>query len=592
MEKTRKQEKNPITTLLAWAGKNRIYLYLSVLCSFISGLSTIVPYFVIYRIIERVYHNQLTESFFAQNLLLLAAAIIVRFGLFAVSATLSHKGAYNTLFEVRCRVTEHMSQVSLGSLNERHTGEMKSLLNEEIEKLELFLAHHLPELIFYMSGPVAVFIYLCTVNLPLAFISLIPLIIAVAVMAVMFRGTNQLMDRATRSIAGLNAAIIEYIQGMRLIKAYNMSSKSFKKYADAVDDEFNVWKEMSLKMGPPYASYVIIIECGLLLMVPIGGMWFLNGSLTGSMFILFAFVGSLYLTELRPLQELGSNFAQVLNAVKKCNAFLETPVFEKGKAFPSHYAIHLKNVSFSYDGQKEQLKNVNLSIDENERIAIVGASGAGKSTIVQLISRFYDADQGEVLIGNINVKDIDYEELLKHITIVFQKSFLTSGTVFENIVMGSHATLEEVREAARKAQIDDFIHSLPDAYDTKVGSYGTRFSGGEKQRIAIARAILKNSPILILDEATSAADPENQAEIDQAIAGLCVGKTVIIIAHRLGVIKHCNRVAIVENQTVQACGTHQEMLEKSPSYRKAWQNYSKAREITYEFVEEIQENEL
>lgn len=568
--------------LLSWAGKDKKYLYLSVLCSLISGLSTIVPYFVIYQIIEQVYHNTLTEALLIQNLLLLITSIIVRFGLFAISGTLSHKGAYRTLFKVRCQVTEHMAQVPLGSLNERNTGEIKTLLNEEIEKLELFLAHHLPELIFYMSGPIAVFIYLCTVNVPLALISFIPLIIAVAVMAIMFRGTNQMMDRAARSIANLNAIIIEYIQGMRLIKAFNMSSSSFQKFAKAVDDEFKTWKEISLKMGPPYASYIIIIECGLLLMVPIGGMWFLNGSLTGSVFILFAFVGSLYLTELRPLQELGMNFAQVLNAVKKCVTFLETPVFEQGQAFPKNYTIELKNVNYSYDGQKEHLKNVNLTIAENEKIAIVGASGSGKSTIVQLISRFNDVQQGEVLIGHQNVKAIEYEELLKNITIVFQKTFLTSGTVFENIVMGSSATLDEVREAAKKAQIDDFIISLPDGYDTKVGSFGIRFSGGEKQRIAIARAILKNAPILILDEATSAADPENQAEIDQAIAELCIGKTVIIIAHRLGMIKHCDRVAIVENETIQACGTHQDMLEECPSYKKVWQDYSKAREITYE----------
>ncbi|MDD1502743.1 ABC transporter ATP-binding protein [Lysinibacillus sp. NPDC095746] len=583
MGKVVKQNKNPIFMLLSWAGKDKKYLYLSVLCSLISGLSTIVPYFIIYQIIEQVYHNNLTEALLIQNLLILAISIIVRFGLFAISGTLSHKGAYRTLFKVRCQVTEHMAQVSLGSLNERNTGEIKTLLNEEIEKLELFLAHHLPELVFYLSGPIAVFIYLCTVNVPLALISFIPLIVAVAVMAIMFRGTNQLMDRGARSIANLNAIIIEYIQGMRLIKAYNMSSSSFKKFTNAVDDEFNIWKEMSLKMGPPYASFVIIIECGLLLMVPIGGMWFLNGSLTGSVFILFAFVGSLYLTELRPLQELGSNFAQVLNAVKKCVAFLETPVFGQGQAFPKNYNIELRNVNYSYDGQKEHLKNVNLSIAENEKIAIVGDSGSGKSTIVQLISRFNDVQQGEVLIGNQNVKDIDYEELLKNITTVFQKTFLTSGTVFENIVMGSNATLDEVRTAAKKAQIDDFIISLPDGYDTRVGSFGTRFSGGEKQRIAIARAILKDAPILILDEATSAADPENQAEIDQAIAELCVGKTVIIIAHRLGIIKHCDRVAIVENQTLQACGTHQEMLEENPSYKKTWQDYSKAREITYEF---------
>ena len=215
-------------------------------------------------------------------------------------------------------------------------------------------------------------------------------------------------------------------------------------------------------------------------------------------------------------------------------------------------------------------------------MALVGRSGAGKSTVIELISRFYDVQEGEVLIGGKNVKDINYETLLQNVAIVFQKTFLTRDSVFENIRMGSNATLEEVRVEAKEAQIDDFIMSLPNGYDTKVGSFGSRFSGGEKQRIAIARAILKNAPILILDEATSAADPENQVEIDKAIENLCKGKTVIIVAHRLSALKMCNRIAVVENHTITSVGSHEKVRKENDYYNNAWTDYETARNMTYQ----------
>ena len=382
-----------------------------------------------------------------------------------------------------------------------------------------------------MVGPVAIFIYLMTVNIPLALVSLLPLILAVVVMGVMFRNTDDLMNRANRSITTLNSVMIEYISGMKLIKAYNMGSKSFQKFSGAIQEENAMWNETSRRMGPPYATFVVLIECGMLLMVPLGGMFFLKGSLAASAFLLFVYVGSMYLTEIRPLQELGTNFANVLGAITKTKEILDVPVYEGGKDFPKNYEIELKNVRFFLRWENGCPARHQLKIRDGERMALVGQSGAGKSTVIELISRFYDVQEGEVLIGGINVNELNYDTILKNIAIVFQKTFLTRDSVLENIRMGSDASLEEVRAAAREAQIDDFIMSLPDGYDTKVGSFGSRFSGGEKQRIAIARAILKNAPILILDEATSASDPENQMEIDKAIQNLCKGRTVIVVAH-------------------------------------------------------------
>ena len=607
----KQKKENRVALLLHWAGEQKIWLFLAIFLSAVSGFCIIVPYIGIYRLMDATFNHTCTQELVVQTVAMIAVAVTLRFALFGCSGVAAHKGAYGALFKVRCMVAEHMARAPLGALNERRTGDIKTVLNEDIEKLELFLAHNLPDLVCYLVGPVVIFLYLMTVNIPLALISLVPLILAVVVMGMMFRNTDDLMERANRSITTLNSVMIEYISGMKLIKAYNMGSKSFQKFSDAIQEENAMWNETSRRMGPPYAAFVVIIECGMLLMVPIGGMFFLKGSLAASAFLLFVYVGSMYLTEIRPLQELGTNFANVLNAVTKTKEILDIPIYEVngseggredglgcegGTDFPQNHDIELRNVWFSYkvngseggreggldrDGKTNVLQGVNLKIKDGERMALVGQSGAGKSTIIELISRFYDVQEGEVLIGGKNVKELNYDTILKNIAIVFQKTFLTRDSVLENIRMGSGATLEEVRAAAKEAQIDDFIMSLPDGYDTKVGSFGSRFSGGEKQRIAIARAILKNAPILILDEATSASDPENQMEIDKAIQNLCKGKTVIVVAHRLSALKMCERVAVVENHTITCVGTHEEVRRNNAYYRKAWEDYETARNITY-----------
>lgn len=581
MKRKADNQPNSISLLLRWAGKSRVWLIIAVVLSAISGLCTMLPYYGLYQVIAALTENACTTQVIVQNAIIIGVGLVLRFGLFGISGVCSHKGAYSALYKVRCMVAEHMAKVPLGYLNERSVGDIKTVLNEDIEKLELFLAHNLPEFIHYMIGPVAIFIYLCTVNVALAFISLIPLILSFVVMMIMFSRTKSLLPRANLALANMNSVVIEYISGMKQIKAYNMGSDSFKKYSDAIHEENDCWNVMSKRMGPGYGLFVVLLECGMILMVPIGGLFFLNGSITMSVFLLFAFVGSMYLTEIRPLQDLSFNFAQVLTGLKKAKDILDLPIYEGGSDFPTENTIKVNDVTFSYDGKTDVLNNCSLTIKTGEKLAVVGASGSGKSTLIQLISRFYDVNKGSITIGGKNVKDIDYETLLQNISIVFQKVFLTRDSVLENIRMGSNASLEEVRAAAKKAQIDDFIMALPQGYDTKVGSFGTRFSGGEKQRIAIARAILKNSPILILDEATSAADPENQVEIDKAISNLCEGKTVIIVAHRLGAVKMCDKVAVVENNTVSCVGTHDEVLKENEYYKKAWHDYETARSITY-----------
>lgn len=580
--KREKKEKKDFALLLQWAGKNIVYIYGAIVLSLIASLCTVVPYYIFYQITEAVVQGNLTINLaihFAEILLVvIAIKVIANYS----AILLSHKGAYNTLFKVRCMVTEHMAKMPLGALNERNTGEIKTVMNESIEKLELFLAHNLPELVLYLSGPIAVFIYLISVNWILGLISIIPLVFVVIVMSVMFKRFGKFMPEINKENGNLSSSISEYVNGMRLIKAYHMGSVSFKKYASSIKKQHNLWGRISRATAPLYATYVVLLECGALLVIPVSGYLFLHGRITASVLILFSFIGSRYLTDIKPLQELANNLSFSMNAVKQVKEILDIPIFSTGVPFPQKHEIVIKDVSFCYNKDQQVLRNCNLTISDGERIAVVGESGAGKSTIVQLISRFYDVTEGQITIGGVDIRKIDYEDLLKNISVVFQQSFLTRGSIYENITMGQkNVTMDMVRHAAQEAQIDDFIQSLPDGYNTLVGGYGSRFSGGQKQRICIARAILKNAPILILDEATSAADPENQVEIDKAIENLCKGKTVMIVAHRLGIAQSCNRVAVVEHGTISHTAHWKKLIVESSYFAKAWENYNTARNIHY-----------
>ncbi|BBF43119.1 hypothetical protein lbkm_1805 [Lachnospiraceae bacterium KM106-2] len=575
-------KKKRFRLLMQWAGHNRWYIYFSIIMAFISSVLTVIPYFAFYKIIDAVMDGTCNMDLAIRWVIIILGTTVIRFLASLFSSLSSHKGAYNTLFLVRCMVTEHMAKMPLGALNERSTGEIKYVMNESIEKLELFLAHNLPEIVLYLSGPIIMFLYLLSVNVILALISIIPLVIVTIVMFAMFGRFAKFMPQVNASSGDLSSAIHEYVGGMRLIKAYHMGSQSFRKYSAAILEQHKMWNDISKATGPLYAAYVVLLECGILMLVPLGGYLYIHGHITAGVLLLFAFVGSQYLTDVRPLQELGNNLSYALNGVNQVKKILDTPIFTGGKSFPKKYDIEVKDVSFGYSDTIPVLEHINLHIGNGERVAFVGESGAGKTTLVQLISRFYDVTGGEIKIGGVDVRDINYEELLKNISVVFQQSVLTRGSVFENIAMGDHSvSLKQVRNAARKAQIDEFIMSLPNQYDTLVGNFGTRFSGGEKQRICIARAILKNSPILILDEATSAADPENQVEIDKAIENLCKGKTVIIVAHRLGIVQSCNRIAVVEDKGISRIGDWSDMVEHSPYFKKAWNDYNEARNMEY-----------
>ena len=578
-----KRDANPIALVFKWAGRHRKYLVASVACATLSGLMVAVPYLAVFDVMHAVYLKTCTAELIAGDVGMLVVGVVLRFILFGLAGTLSHKGAYGALFDVRCRILERLSRAPLGEMDERSTGRIKTVLSDDVENLELLLAHNLPEAFMYASGPVATLIFLLTANVALALATLVPVAAALAVLASLFKIMGSIMGRAMESLEDMNSVMVEYVSGMRTVKALDLGSRSFRRFRAAVDKEHEIWCEISRRTGPGFAAYVIIIEAGLIIMVPMGALMLESGLVDASTYLLFAFVGSLYLTEIRLLQDFSNKLSQATTSAVRIEELLELPVFGAGAPFPDDVSIRLDDVSFSYGERDapEVLHGVSLDVSAGERLAIVGPSGSGKSTLIQLVGRFYDVTAGSVSIGGIDVREIDYDDLLSHVSVVFQKTFLTSGTILENIRMGSDATLEEVRSAARRAQADSFIMALPQGYDTAIGTLGGRLSGGERQRIAIARAILKDAPILILDEATSSADPENQELIDAAMDSLCEGKTVLVVAHRLDVVPSCDAVAVMGDGRVSCVGTHDEVLEKSRYYRGAWAAWTRSRSMSY-----------
>lgn len=303
---------------------------------FLGGLLAIGPYIGIYRLMDAFLTDTCSIQVISENAVLITATVIVRQVFQGLSGIFSHKGAYGALFRVRCMITEHLSKVPLGALDECRTGDIKTVLNEDIEKLELCLAHNIPELVGFATGPVVIFIYLMTINVPLAMISLIPLGITLIIMVGCFAFMAGMMPHVTEAMANFNSVIIEYINGMKLIKAYNMSRHSFQKFSGAIEEENRIWNKVSRKTGPFYAAFIVVLECGMALIIPIGGRLFLNGSITASIFLLFAYIGSLYLSELLPLQQLSMELAQSLNGVKRRNKFLICQFLIALAIFQSH----------------------------------------------------------------------------------------------------------------------------------------------------------------------------------------------------------------------------------------------------------------
>lgn len=567
---------NNLKFLLKLSGQHKIKLIVSAMFSIISTTLSVIPYLLVYSIILELFNREISYNKI-QSLVFIAILFII-LGVVAriLSGIFSHISAFNILYKIRIDLIEHMSKLNMGFFKKNMTGKLKKIINEDVEKLENFIAHQIPDLSSAFVTPLIFLGIMFYFNWQLSLVLFIPIILGILAQSGMFKNYMGKVDHFYKLVAKLNSTIMEYINAMNVMKAFNLTAKSFKDYRDNTQEYADYWIELTELAVPYYSAFLCLVDTGLLFIIPIGGIMLLNGKITISVYILFLLMSTIFLNSLRTLFELSESLSFLLKGMEKIIEIFNEKEQESGNiSFPEHFSESLKyeNVTFAYNKAKV-INNFTLTIRAGTTTALVGPSGSGKTTIGLLAGRFWDIEEGKITIDGTDIKDISYESLMDNVSFVFQDTFMLHDTIYENIIMGKNYTREEVENAAKKAQIHDFIMSLPDRYETKIGEGGIKLSGGEKQRISIARAILKNTPIVILDEVTSYSDIENEAKIQSALKTLLKGKTALIIAHRLYTIKNADNIVFMKKGQITEQGTHEELLRNRADYWHLWSLYN------------------
>ena len=567
---------NNLKFLLKLSGQHKIKLIVSAMFSIISTTLSAIPYLLVYSIILELFNREISYNKI-QSLVFIAILFII-LGVVAriLSGIFSHISAFNILYKIRIDLIEHMSKLNMGFFKKNMTGKLKKIINEDVEKLENFIAHQIPDLSSAFATPLIFLGIMFYFNWQLSLVLFIPIILGILAQSGMFKNYMGKVDHFYKLVAKLNSTIMEYINAMNVMKAFNLTAKSFKDYRDNTQEYADYWIELTELAVPYYSAFLCLVDTGLLFIIPIGGIMLLNGKITISVYILFLLMSTIFLNSLRTLFELSESLSFLLKGMEKIIEIFNEKEQKSGDiSFPQHFSESLKyeNVTFAYNKAKV-INNFTLTIRAGTTTALVGPSGSGKTTIGLLAGRFWDIDEGKITIDGTDIKDISYESLMDNISFVFQDTFMLHDTIYENIIMGKNYTREEVENAAKKAQIHDFIMSLPDRYETKIGEGGIKLSGGEKQRISIARAIIKNTPIVILDEVTSYSDIENEAKIQSALKTLLKGKTALIIAHRLYTIKNADNIVFMKKGQITEQGTHEELLRNRADYWHLWSLYN------------------
>lgn len=567
---------NNLKFLLKLSGQHKIKLIISAMFSIISTTLSAIPYLLVYSIILELFNREISYNKI-QSLVFIAILFII-LGVVAriLSGVFSHISAFNILYKIRIDLIEHMSKLNMGFFKKNMTGKLKKIINEDVEKLENFIAHQIPDLSSAFATPLIFLGIMFYFNWQLSLVLFIPIILGILAQSGMFKNYMGKVDHFYKLVTKLNSTIMEYINAMNVMKAFNLTAKSFKDYRDNTQEYADYWIELTELAVPYYSAFLCLLDTGLLFIIPIGGIMLLNGKITISVYILFLLMSTIFLNSLRTLFELSESLSFLLKGMEKIIEIFNEKEQKSGDiSFPEHFSESLKyeNVTFAYNKAKV-INNFTLTIRAGTTTALVGPSGSGKTTIGLLAGRFWDIDEGKITIDGTDIKDISYESLVDNISFVFQDTFMLHDTIYENIIMGKNYTRKEVENAAKKAQIHDFIMSLPDRYETKIGEGGVKLSGGEKQRISIARAILKNTPIVILDEVTSYSDIENEAKIQSALKTLLKGKTALIIAHRLYTIKNADNIVFMKKGQITEQGTHEELLRNKGDYWHLWSLYN------------------
>lgn len=553
-------------------GRLAVGIALAVICSALS----FVPYFVIYRMILSLIQKTLSFRGVLFWALLAVGAAILQNVLLSCAAICTHTAAFNIMYRLKLRVLEHLSRLNLGFFHDHSPGQLKGALFDDIGRLEDFIAHHTIELAQAVVVPVLLFAVLLSLQPVMALCMVIPAVLGIAVPMAMMRRYPDLTDEYAKTMSELSASANEFVNCMPIIKMYGLTAEKFKKYSSAAMAYTGCLKRMAKCSCQPLAITIVILDSGVLFTLPIGGILYLRGMLSTGTFLLFILLTMCFYSAFFSLLNIMMGHMELESGLSSIKEILHTrPIENGGRKLPKEgsYEIRFDDVSFGYEKQRAALSHVSLVMKPGTLTAFVGASGAGKTTAAQLIGRYWDTDSGTISIGGIPLRELDMESVMDLTAFVFQDVFLMEDTLFENIRMDSKATKEEVIAAARAVQIDDFICSLPKGYQTKIGEKGVKLSGGQQQRIAIARAILKDAPIVIFDEATSYSDIENEHKIQLALQSLLKGKTTIMIAHRLHTIQNADHIVVFDAGKVVEQGRHNELAAAGGYYSRMWKAY-------------------
>ena len=564
-----------LKTVMKFAEPCKRKLIFSIFLEVISVAGGIIPYFGVYQIIILFFEGKqsVDNILFWTSICLLGYVIKLLFHGF--STTLSHISAYTILEEMRMSMADRLMYAPLGTVLNQTVGNLKSIIIDRVETIELPLAHLIPEGFSNLLLPICVFIYLFVIDWRMALASIITVPIAFIAYGFMMRNFNEKYNDYMEASAYVNGVIVEYVEGIEVIKTFNQSTTSYEKFEKAIHsfkeytlDWFrSTWKLMNFGGA--------VLPSTLLGTLPIGMFLYKQGSLSPAELTMCMILSLGIIGPLTSFTVFINDLKSIEYAVRDANSLLNLTKLENADKLVSikEYDIELNNVSFSYDStdNNEVLSNLSLKIPQGSFTALVGPSGSGKSTIARLIARFWDVNEGEIKIGDTNIKEIPLSQLCDMVSFVTQDNFLFNCSLLENIRLGNpKATDEEVLQAAKSACCDEFISNFEKGYNTSAGEAGGRLSGGEKQRIAIARAILKDAPIIILDEATAFTDPENEDKIQKSIAALTKGKTLLVIAHRLSTIKNSDQIIVLQKGKIQSKGTHEELLKKEGLYKDMW----------------------
>ena len=576
------KKQSDLSRLMGYAGNYRYFTYASWVLSAVSALVALVPFVYIWRILRDVlnaapdYAQAVSIPHYGWMAVLFA---VLAYLIYIAALMCSHLSAFRVATNLRLEVSEHLATLPLGFTETFGSGKLRKIIHESTGAAETFLAHQLPDKYNAMATPIGLLVLLLVFDWRLGLLSLVPVALGFVIMSAMTgRRMADKMRQYGNALESMSNEAVEYVRGIPVVKTFGQSVFSFKKFKATID-EYEKWVIAYTKeLRMPMMLYTAAIN-GVFAFLIVGGLLFTRNGVTSEFllnllfYIIITPVISLTLTRIMYMSE---NELVVADALARVDSVLDAePVPENDHPrHPKDASVSLKDVHFSYDGKTDVIKGVSLKIQPGQMVAFVGPSGGGKSTLANLICRFFDVQSGSVRVGGADVRDIPKEELMDTISFVFQNSRLLKGSILDNVRLGrAQATEAEVLAALKAAQCMDIVEKFPEGIHTVIGTKGVYLSGGEQQRIAIARAMLKNAPILLLDEATAFADPDNEAKVQAAFAQLAKGKTVLMIAHRLSTVANADCIYVVQDGQIVESGTKDELCAQNGLFARMWQDY-------------------